>query len=119
MGTILVVDDEPDLRFLMRRILTRAGHQVVEAGNGAIALDTVRQTRPDLVVTDVMMPVMGGVEFMRRLRSDPATATIPILSVSSDWQLAVDADAALAKPWERADLVAAAERLLREGRDGQ
>ncbi|GIF16249.1 response regulator [Actinoplanes teichomyceticus] len=119
MATILVVDDEPDLRFLMRRIFTRAGHQVVEAGNGAAALDAVRQARPDLVVTDVMMPVMDGVELIRRLRADPATMTIPILSVSSDWHLAVHADAALAKPYERAQLVAAAERLLSEGRDGR
>ncbi|GAA4607759.1 two-component system chemotaxis response regulator CheY [Actinoplanes octamycinicus] len=117
MGTILAVDDEPDLRFLMRRILTRAGHQVVEAGNGAIALDVLRKTRPDLVVTDVMMPVMDGIELIDRLRADPATATIPILAVSSHWHLAAGADAALGKPYDRADLVAAAERLLREGRD--
>lgn len=119
MGTILVVDDEPDLRFLMRRILTGAGHQVVEAGNGEVALDAVRKAPPDLVVTDMMMPVMDGVELIRRLRADPATVSIPILSVSSHWYLAVDADAALAKPYERADLVATAERLLREGRDEQ
>ncbi|WP_231956921.1 MULTISPECIES: response regulator [unclassified Actinoplanes] len=113
----MVVDDEPDLRFLAKRILTRAGHQVIAAGNGADALEAVRQVRPDLVVTDMMMPVMNGVELIRRLRADPVTAGIPILAASSDWHLAVEADAALAKPYGRADLVEAAERLLREGSD--
>ena len=110
------MDDEPDLRFLLRRIFSRAGHQVTEAGDGAAALAAVHESRPDLVVTDIMMPVMGGVELIRRLRADPATAAIPILSVSSDWYLAVEADAALAKPYQRAELLATAERLLREGR---
>ena len=119
MGTILVVDDEPDLRFLLHRIFTRAGHEVAEAGNGEMALHAVREAPPDLVVTDMMMPVMGGVELIRRLRADPATASIPILSVSADGQLAVEADAALAKPYPRADVLAAAERLLQEGRDAQ
>ncbi|MEV8506814.1 response regulator [Actinoplanes sp. NPDC051475] len=116
VGSILVVDDEPDLRFILRRIFTRAGHEVTEAGDGAAALASVGKSPPDLVVTDMMMPVMGGVELLRRLRADPATAAIPVLSVSGDWQLAVDADAALAKPYQRAEILAVAERLLREGR---
>jgi CheY-like chemotaxis protein len=119
LSTILVVDDEPDLRFLLRRILTRAGYQVTEAGNGAAALEEVRKIRPDLVMTDMKMPVMGGVELIRHLRADPGTATIPILSVSSDWQLAVGADAYLPKPYERADLLETTERLLKERRDGR
>ncbi|WP_378028489.1 response regulator [Actinoplanes sp. GCM10030250] len=119
MGRILVVDDEPDLRFILRRILIRAGHDVVEAGDGAAALTSVDESPPDLVVTDMMMPVMGGVELIRRLHADPATAAIPILAVSGDWQLAVDADAALAKPYQRAELLMLAEGLLRKGREGR
>lgn len=114
-----MVDDEPDLRYLLRRIFTRAGHEVTEAGNGAVAWETARVVRPELVVTDIMMPVMDGVELIRRLRGDPTTAPIPILSVSADWQLAVDADAALAKPYKRAELLEVADRLLREGRKPQ
>ncbi|WP_188120312.1 response regulator [Actinoplanes lobatus] len=117
MGRILVVDDEPDLRFILHRILARAGHEIAEAGDGAAALTSVHESPPDLVVTDMMMPVMGGVEFIRRLRADPATATIPVLAVSGDWQLAVDADAVLAKPYERTELLTVAENLLRKGRD--
>lgn len=111
-----MVDDEPDLRFLSRRIFTCAGHEVTEAGDGEMALAAVLLSRPDLVVTDIMMPVMDGVRLIHALRADPATTTIPILVVSGDWQLAVGADTTLAKPCPRATLLAAAERLLREGR---
>ncbi|GAA3951024.1 hypothetical protein Aau02nite_86540 [Amorphoplanes auranticolor] len=111
-----MVEDEPDLRFMLRRVFTRAGHEVTEAGNGAAALALVHESPPDLVVTDIMMPVMDGVELIRRLRADPVTAAIPILSVSGDWHLAVNADAALAKPYKHAELLAVAEGLLREGR---
>jgi len=117
VGRILVVDDEPDLRFLLRLHFTRANHEVAEASDGAAALASVHEAPPDLVVTDMMMPVMGGVELIRRLRADPATAGIPVLAVSGDWQLAVGADAVLAKPYQRAELLAAADGLLRKGRE--
>lgn len=98
MSKILVVDDEPDPRFILRRIFQRAGHDVVDANDGAAALGAVRDWPPDLVVTDMMMPVMGGVELIRRLRADPATACIPILAATGDVQLAGAADAVLSKP---------------------
>ncbi|MEV6303234.1 response regulator [Actinoplanes sp. NPDC051861] len=119
MARVLVVDDEPDLRFLHRRILTRAGHDVTEASDGAAALESVRSSPPDLVVTDVMMPLMDGLEFIRRLRADPATEAIPVLAVSGDWQLVTDADVALAKPCQGRDLLVAAEDLLQKGRGGR
>ena len=109
---ILVVDDEPDLRYLLRRTFERAGHEVVDAGNGAAALACVRQSPPDLVVTDMMMPVMGGAELIRRLRANPATAQIPIIAETSDPQLAVGADAVMFKPYHHAELVATAHALL-------
>ena len=92
MSRILVVDDEPDQRFLLRRLLERAGHEVSEAHHGAAALQAVRESAPDLVVTDVMMPVMDGVELIRCLRGDPATAYIPILAASGDTHLADGAE---------------------------
>ncbi|WP_433789700.1 response regulator [Actinoplanes sp. CA-252034] len=111
-----MVEDEPDLRFMLRRVFTRAGHEVTECGDGAAALASVHELPPDLVVTDIMMPEMDGVELIRALRADPVTAAIPILSVSGDWQLAVGADAALAKPYQYKEILAVAEGLLREGR---
>ncbi len=113
---ILVVDDEPDQRFLLRRIFERAGHQVADACDGAAALTAVRESPPDLVVTDVMMPVMDGTELIRRLRSEPATAGIPILAASSDSHLADHADAVVPKPYEWRHLVKVADALLSERR---
>jgi CheY-like chemotaxis protein len=116
VSRILVVDDEPDQRFLLRRIFERAGHEVSDAGNGAAALKAVRGSALDLVVTDMMMPVMGGAELIRSLRADSATAQIPILAASGDIHLAAGADAAVLKPYEWRHLLAVAESLLKEGR---
>ncbi len=110
--SLLVVDDEPDLRFLLRRIFESAGHEVSEAGNGADALTSVRQTRPDLVVTDMMMPVMDGVELIRRLRGDPTMRDIPIVAVSGHGHLAGKADAVVSKPFQSHALLAAVNALL-------
>jgi CheY-like chemotaxis protein len=117
MSRVLVVDDEPDQRFLLRRIFERAGHEVTDATDGAAALKAVRESAPDLVVTDMMMPIMGGVELIRQLRGDPATAAIPILAASADSILATDADAALAKPYSFRHLLEVATALLKKGRD--
>jgi CheY-like chemotaxis protein len=117
MSRILVVDDEPDQRFLLRRIFERAGHEVTDAINGAAAIEAVRESPPDLVVTDIMMPVMGGLELIRRLRSDPGTAAIPILAASADTVLATDASAVVPKPYSWRHLLEVADALLREGRD--
>lgn len=115
MSRILVVDDEPDLRFVIRHYLETAGYEVVEAGHGGAALQSVHESPPDLVVTDIMMPVMGGVELIRRLRSDPSTAAIPILVVSGNSELAVAVDGLLAKPFEPRELVQTANALLTKG----
>ena len=111
-----MVDDEPDQRFLLRRIFERAGHEVSDANNGAAALQAVRESAPDLVVTDVMMPVMDGVELIRCLRGDPATADIPVLAASGDTHRAGAADAVVPKPYDWRHLLAVADALLKEGR---
>jgi CheY-like chemotaxis protein len=114
---ILVVDDEPDQRSLLRRIFERAGHEVTDARDGAAALRAVHASRPDLVVTDMMMPVMDGAELIRLLRAESATAGIPILAASGDPHLAGDADAVVPKPYEARHLLKVATGLLREGED--
>src|SRR5208283_1853988 len=107
---------EPDQRFLLKRIFERAGHEVSDAGNGAAAMRAVRESAPDLVVTDVMMPVMDGVELIRCLRDDPATTHIPVLAASGDTHLAGAADAVVPKPYDWHHLLAVADALLKEGR---
>ncbi len=114
MAKILVVDDEPAHRLLLRRTFERAGHEVTDAGDGAAALRAVAESRPDLVVTDVMMPVMDGAELIVRLRSEPATSDIPILAASSDPDLAKGADAVIAKPYAWRHLAEVADALLKK-----
>lgn len=119
MARVLVVDDEPDQRFLTRRILKRAGYEVAEAEDGSVALRVMRESPPEVLVTDMTMPVMNGAELIRRVRAEPAMAHIPILAVSGDPQLAGGADAILAKPFDLKELVATVERLLKDGRGPQ
>jgi CheY-like chemotaxis protein len=118
MARILVVDDEPDERFLVGRALRKQGHDVTVAENGAAGLKAAQEWVPDLIVTDIMMPVMDGVEFIRRLRGDPAVAGIPVLAASGDTHLAGAADAILNKPYHDRDLVTIVNTLLEKGRDG-
>jgi CheY-like chemotaxis protein len=118
VSRILVVDDEPDLRFILRRIFERAGHEVTDASDGAAALECVRRSPPELVVMDMMMPVMNGQELIRRLRADPATAKIAILAVSGNGELADAADALLPKPYRPEQILAAANTLLASEGDG-
>jgi CheY-like chemotaxis protein len=117
MARILVVDDEPDERFLVGRALKKQGHEVKVAENGAAGMEAALEWGPDLVVTDIMMPVMDGVEFIRRLRGDPATAGIPILAASGDTHLTGAADAVLAKPYDSYRLVMLVNSLLEKGRE--
>jgi CheY-like chemotaxis protein len=116
MLRILVVDDEPDQRFMLRRIFERAGYEVAEAEDGRVALGVIRESPPDLLVTDMMMPVMTGADLIRCVRGEPALAHIPILAVSGDPHLAGAADAIVTKPYDWHELVAIVDRLLKEGR---
>lgn len=112
MASILIVDDEPAIRSLIREIFEEAGHLVTEAANGAMALLRIGERVPDLLVTDVMMPVMDGAALIAHLRADPAMAGIPILAVTGDPRRAGAADATLVKPFSPAELAALANSLL-------
>jgi len=114
--TILVVDDESSMRFLLRMILESAGYEVVEAPHGAAALERAKESPPDLVVTDLMMPVMNGRDLVGRLRADPETARIPILLISANPHADVAAvDAIVGKPFHPEAVVEAARSLAGSG----
>src|SRR3954470_12655086 len=81
---VLLVEDAPFLRYAFGRLLRLHGFEVLEANDGLEALQHVNDFQPDLVVTDLMMPVMDGVELIRRLREDPRTAELPILAMTAD-----------------------------------
>ncbi|MHB8469693.1 MAG: response regulator [Gaiellaceae bacterium] len=117
MPKILVVDDESNMRFLIRIILESAGYEVVEAAHGAAALERVKESQVDMVVTDLMMPIMSGRELVERLRADPETASIPIVVLSANSRsAAASADVALGKPFEPFELLEATISLT--GREG-
>ena len=79
MATILVADDNRANRDAMAALLETAGHRVVSAANGREALERAREHRPELVISDVLMPEMDGYELARRLHLDPATAATTVL----------------------------------------
>jgi CheY-like chemotaxis protein len=82
---ILIVDDDPSTRFVMKMILERQGYEVLEASHGVKALEVLQSDPlPDIVTTDLMMPVMSGLELIHRLRSEARTAAIPIVVVTSN-----------------------------------
>jgi CheY-like chemotaxis protein len=80
---VLIVEDSCDLRHLYARVLRRAGFRVYEASNGREALARLSGIAPDVILTDIMMPELDGIELIRRLRSRPATAAIPIVLMTA------------------------------------
>lgn len=80
---ILVVEDSPDIRVLIRMLLEAAGHEVMTASDGRAGVDAVRTERPDLVLMDLSLPVLSGWEAAKEIKEDPATASIPIVAVTA------------------------------------
>jgi pilus assembly protein CpaE len=123
---ILFVDDEEQIRKLLSTWLTRHGYEVSVANDGLEALKAIRAKAPDLVITDVNMPNMNGLELTRRLRSDHRTARIPVIMLSARKQAddvlsgyAEGADEYIPKPVEMAVLAAKIEVLIRRFRTMQ
>lgn len=117
---ILIVDDETDLVELLSYNLKRAGYEVSVAFSGRQALERVATELPDLVILDVMLPELSGTEVAGRLRSNPATANLPIVMLTAKGEdvdqivgLAVGADDYIAKPFAMKVLLARIEAVLR------
>ncbi len=112
--TVMVVDDEPDMRHLLRITLELAGYGVVEAAHGEAALEQVRRSPPQIVLTDQMMPRMNGRELIERLRAEETTKAIPIVMISGTRAAQAGADAAdavLGKPFDPTELIVLVDRL--------
>lgn len=80
---ILIVDDEYEIREILRLMLTRVGHPVRHAVNGKQALDIIRESPPAIILLDIMMPVLDGREMFREIKADPALKNIPVLFISA------------------------------------
>jgi len=83
MAKMLVVEDEPSLQKLLEYQLKRIGHEIRVAPDGQQALEMVKSDRPDLVLLDVMLPVMGGFPVLKNLQDDKTTNDIPVIMLSS------------------------------------
>ncbi len=123
-NSILIVNDVPEQLLLMHGLLRKAGYSVLTAEDGVQALDIARQSHPDLVISDVSMPRMNGLEFCRVLRSDTELRATPVLLISAlqkDTEtvvagLTAGADDYLEVPFDATRLVAKVSRLLERSR---
>lgn len=123
MPKILVVEDDPALLKLLERVLVEKGHEVAVAEDGELALRLVETFRPDLVVTDLLMPVLDGYELLTQLRSRAATKVTPVIVLSElqtkESRLAafrLGCDDFLPKPFEMEELCLRISKVLRSGR---
>ncbi|HYV09982.1 MAG TPA: PAS domain S-box protein [Pyrinomonadaceae bacterium] len=123
-NSVLIVNDEPDQLILMGGLLRKAGYSVLTAEDGIDGLTLARRERPDLVISDVSMPRMNGLEFCREIRADSELATVPILLITAhqkDTESAVagmkaGADDYLEIPFDAPRLIAKVSRLLERSR---
>lgn len=118
---VLVVDDEPLTRNLLRLMLEPAGFRVTGAEDGFEALEMAREMAPDIMILDVMMPLMDGLTVCKTLRNEQATANLPIIMLSGKVHgdairegLAAGANRYLAKPTPRTGLIQELKEVLAE-----
>jgi CheY-like chemotaxis protein len=117
---ILIVDDYPGARYLRSRILSEAGYEVLEAGSGTEALNMARAATPSLILLDVNLPDISGLEVCERLKQDPATASIPVIQITGAWLsendrqqgLSSGADAYLVEPVDDVTLLRSVVNLI-------
>ena len=120
---VLVVEDEPDIRDLLAFHLERDGYQVTRATTGPEALRQLRAAPPDLVILNLMLPELDGLEVCRRLRADPATATLPVIMLTAKGDevdrvvgLELGADDYVVKPFSPKEMLARVRAVLRRAR---
>ncbi len=121
---ILIVDDEPDVVELIERILKSEQFDVMTAFDGLGAIDLAETERPDIILLDIMMPMMSGYEVCEQLKANPLTQRIPVVCLSSAhasdvWERSrsVGAETLIAKPFTQAELVAQIRRYLPKDED--
>ena len=116
---VLLADDEEDVKIVLKMFLESKGYETCTAYDGLDAIDQARNEKPDVILLDIMMPLVDGFEVCRTLKADPATAQIPIIMLSAashseSVQKGIDAGAAeyLVKPFEPEHLVKTLEKIV-------
>ena len=111
---VLVVDDDPVVRLLVNEFLSSQGYEVQAVESGSECMDTLSQTKPDVIVLDLLMPEMNGIEVLKKIRGNPDTAKLPIVMMSSDFDTEaitnsyhVNADGYVQKPFGMRDILSA------------
>jgi len=119
---IVVIEDEPDILEVLQYNLSREGYRVVTSRDGEEGLESIRNEDPDLVLLDLMLPGLDGIEVCRRLKTDPVTASIPVIMVTAKGEesdvvigLQLGADDYVAKPFSPRELMARIKAVLRRG----
>jgi DNA-binding NarL/FixJ family response regulator len=119
MTTILLIEDNEHLRRNIAQILTIEGYRVLSAAHGAEAVEQWRETKPDLILCDIMMPGLSGYEVLAQVRADPALASVPFIFLTAKGDMpdlrlgmSLGADDYLAKPVESPDLLKAIRARL-------
>ncbi|MBE7462813.1 MAG: response regulator [Planctomycetes bacterium] len=119
---IVVIEDESDILELLEYNLSKEGYKVVSARDGEDGLRKVRKEAPDLVLLDLMLPGLDGIEICRRLKADPLTRTMPVVMVTAKGEesdvvlgLGVGADDYVTKPFSPKELLARVKAVLRRG----
>jgi DNA-binding response OmpR family regulator len=115
--TVLIVDDDPDIRLFIQFNLRKAGFEILQAANGAKALAVIGERKPDLIITDVMMPVLDGYGLIEAVRKDAGFSRIPILMLTGrDDEKAVEGtaqpDGYMKKPVASAEIIQQVQELL-------
>jgi CheY-like chemotaxis protein len=114
--TVLVVDDDAWMRSVLTDLLPVEGYKVEEAGNGTSAIRLARKDRPDVVILDLVLPGMSGLDVLRELKSDSWTSNIPVIVFGADTsQLPTDcarAEAVVEKPIDVSDLLDKIQRVI-------
>jgi DNA-binding response OmpR family regulator len=111
LGKVLIIDDQPELRQLFRRVLENHGCTVETAENGQVGLEAVETMQPDLVLLDMAMPLMDGVAFLRALRDRPRWKSLPVIILSG---LMSPQQVVAARELGVADLLVKAEFSMKE-----
>jgi CheY-like chemotaxis protein len=112
VSRVLIVEDDAEIRETLSQVLEIEGYAVAAASDGRRALATARQVHPDVILLDLMMPVMDGWQFRAAQKLDPSISDIPVVVVSAlGWRADIDAVAFIAKPFRVEQVIEVVERF--------